>query len=151
MTVRIYGTGTMHVKFDQRTHFFRDGKETTQLAVKTGDRVYLDTQLFEGKVFAKNVHVETGNSHADASGQIVSFNERSGDMVVRDELAGSNVRFRIGPQTAIKNGTTTTTSGSLRPGTLIAVKFSPRSRSAGTADEVSSLLNPARRSRISVG
>lgn len=142
MTVRIYGTGTMYVKFDQRTHFFRDGKETTQLAVKKGDRIYLDTQLFEGKVFAKNVHVDTGHGPADASGQIVSFDPRSGDMVVRDELAGSNVKFRVGGQTAIKNGNSATTFGSLRPGTLIAVKFSPRSRSTGTADEVSIIAEP---------
>ena len=142
MTVRIYGTGTMYVKFDQRTHFFRDGKETTQLAVKKGDRVYLDTQLFEGKVFAKNVHVDTGHGPAHASGQIVSFNSSSGDMVVLDELAGSNVKFRVSPQTVIKNGSSATTFGTLRPGTLIAVKFSPRSRSSGTADEVSIIAEP---------
>lgn len=142
MTVRIYGTGNMNVKFDQRTHFFRDGKETTQLAVKKGDRIYLDTQLFEGKVFAKNVHVETGNTPADASGQVVSYNSRSGEMVVHDELAGSNVKFRVGPQTVIKTGNATTTPGALRTGTLIAVKFSPRSRTTGTADEVSIIAEP---------
>lgn len=142
MTVRVYGTGNMPVKFDQRTHFYRDGKETTQMTVKTGDRVYLDTQLFEGKVFAKNVHVETGNSPADASGQIVSFNAKNGDMVVRDELAGSTVKFRVGPQTAIKNGDSGTTQGALRPGALIAVKFSPRSSSRGTAEEVSIIAEP---------
>jgi hypothetical protein len=142
MTVRIYGKGTMNVKFDQRTHFFRDGKETTQLAVKKGDTVYLDTQLFEGKVFAKNVHDDTGHGPADASGQIVSFNSKSGDMVVRDDLAGSNVKFRVGPQTVVKNGQSASTFGSLRPGALIAVKFSPRSRSTGTAEEVSIIAEP---------
>ena len=142
MTVRIYGSKTMRVKFDQRTHFYRDGKETTQLAVKTGDRIYLDTQLFEGKVFAKNVHVETGSTPADASGQIVSFNAKSGDMVVRDDLAGANVKFRVGPQTVIKSGQSAATPGSLRAGALIAVKFSPRSRSTGTADEVSIIAEP---------
>jgi hypothetical protein len=142
MTVRVYGTGNMNVKFDQRTHFFRDGKETTQLAVKKGDRVYLDTQLFEGKVFAKNVHVETGITPADASGQIVSYNAGSGDMVVHDELAGTNVKFRVSPQTVIKNGTYTGNASALQPGALIAVKFSPRSRTTGTADEVSIIAEP---------
>lgn len=142
MTVRIYGSKTMRVKFDQRTHFYRDGKETTQLAVKTGDRIYLDTQLFEGTVFAKNVHVETGSTPADASGQIVSFNAKNGDMVVRDDLAGANVKFRVGPQTVIKSGQSAATPGSLRAGALIAVKFSPRSRSTGIADEVSIIAEP---------
>ena len=142
MTVHIYDAGTMRVKFDQRTHFYRDGKETTQLTVKKGDRVYLDTQLFEGKVFAKNVHVETGSRSADAGGQIVSFNPKSGDMVVQDQLAGSTVRFRVGPQTTVKQGNAKTTASALRPGSLIAVKFSPRSRSVGAAEEVSIIAAP---------
>ncbi|PYY14926.1 MAG: hypothetical protein DMG61_08415 [Acidobacteria bacterium] len=142
MTVHVYDSGTMHVKFDQRTHFYRDGKETTQLTVKKGDRVYLDTQLFEGKVFAKNVHVESGSRSADASGQIVSFNRKTGDMVVQDQLAGSAVKFRVDPQTTIKHGDAKTTASALRPGSLIAVKFSPRSRSTGTAEEVSIIAAP---------
>jgi hypothetical protein len=142
MSIRIYGAKTMNVKFDQRTHFFRGGKETTQLTVKKGDRVYLDTQLFEGKVFAKNVHVETGLNPADANGQIISYNSKNGDMTVRDELAGSTVRFRVGPNTAIKSGDSKATTGALRPGALVAVKFSPRTRATGTAEEISIIAEP---------
>jgi co-chaperonin GroES (HSP10) len=142
MTVSVYGSNAMQVKFDQRTHFFRDGKETTQMAVKRGDRVYLDTQLFEGKVFAKNVHIQTGNTPADASGQIMSFDRKSGNMVVFDQLAGSSVKFRVSPQTAIKSGDSGATLSSLRPGALIAVKFSPKSRNAGSADEISIIAEP---------
>ena len=142
MTVSVYGSGTMHVKFDQRTHFYRNGKETTQLAVKRGDRVYLDTQLFDGKVFAKNIHVETGASPADARGQIINFNRKNGDMVVRDQLAGTTVRFRVGSQTAVKSGDSSAPLSALRPGALIAVKFSPRSRNSGTAEEVSIIAEP---------
>jgi hypothetical protein len=142
MTIQVYDAGSMRLKFDQRTHFYRDGKETTQLTVKKGDRVYLDTQLFEGKVFAKNVHVESGSRSADASGQIVSFNPKSGDMVVQDQLAGSSVKFRVDPQTTIKNGESKTTASALRPGSLVAVKFSPRSRSTGSAEEVSIIAAP---------
>lgn len=142
MTIQVYDAGSMHLKFDQRTHFYRDGKETTQLTVKKGDRVYVDTQLFEGKVFAKNVHVESGSRSADASGQVVSFNPKSGDMVVQDQLAGSAVKFRVDPQTTIKSGESKTTASALRPGSLVAVKFSPRSRSTGSAEEVSIIAAP---------
>ena len=142
MTIQVYDAGSMRLKFDQRTHFYRDGKETTQLTVKKGDRVYLDTQLFEGKVFAKNVHVESGSRSADASGQIVSFNPKSGDVVVQDQLAGSTVKFRVNPQTTIKNGESKTTASALRQGSLVAVKFSPRSRSTGSAEEISIIAAP---------
>ena len=42
----------------------------------------------------------------------------------------------------IKNGDQNTTSGALRPGALVAVKFSPRSRTSGTAEEVSIIAEP---------
>jgi hypothetical protein len=142
MSVRVYGSNSMNVKFDQRTHFYRNGKETTQLAVKPGDHVYLDTQLFEGKVFAKNVHVATANGPADASGQILNFNYKNGDLTVRDELAGTTVKFRVGTQTKIKSGETVVGQSALRPGALVALKFSPRSRNAGIADEVSIIAEP---------
>ena len=141
MSVRVYDANTMNVKFDQRTHFYRDGKETTQMAVKKGDRVYLDTQLFQGKVYAKNVHVQSSSSPADASGQILSFDRQKGDMVVQDTLAGTSVKFRITPETRIKSGDTQGGQSSLRPGALIAVKFSPRSHGA-IAHEVSIIAEP---------
>lgn len=141
MSVQVYDAKTMNVKFDQRTHFYRDGKETTQMGVKKGDRVYLDTQLFEGKVYAKNIHVESSSSAADASGQIMSFDRKRGEMVVRDNLAGTTVRFRVTPDTRIKSGDMAGTQSSLRPGALIAVRFSPRSHGA-TADEVSIIAEP---------
>ena len=142
MTVQVYGAKPVSVKFDQRTHFYRDGKETTQLAVKTGDRVYLDTQLFDGKVFAKNVHVHTSTSLADANGQIVSFSRKSGDMIVHDQLAGTTVRFRVSPQTRIKVGDSVASQASLLPGALIAVRFSPRSHNVRSADEVNIIAAP---------
>jgi len=142
MTIQVYAAGPMHMKFDQRTHFYRDGKETTQLTVNKGDRVYVDTQLFEGKVYAKNVYAESGSRSADASGQIVSFNPKSGDMVVQDQLAGSTVKFRVDPQTTIKTSDAKTTASALRPGSLVAVKFSSRSRSTGSAEEVSIIAAP---------
>jgi hypothetical protein len=142
MTLKIYGSGTMKVKFDQRTHFYRDGRETTQLAVKKGDRVYIDTQLNQGSVFAKNIHIGTTINPADASGQLVSFDPQSGDMLVRDELSGSPVKFRLGQNTAIKNGSVTGRRSDLRPGALVAVKFSPESHGRGVADEIAIIAEP---------
>ncbi|PYY14868.1 MAG: hypothetical protein DMG60_19165 [Acidobacteria bacterium] len=72
----------------------------------------------------------------------MSFNRKTGDMVVQDQLAGSAVKFRVDPQTTIKHGDAKTTASALRPGSLIAVKFSPRSRSTGTAEEVSIIAAP---------
>ena len=142
MSVQIYGGKALSVKFDQRTHFYRDGKETTQLAVKHGDHVYLDTQLFDGSVFAKNVHIETGSSAADANGQIVSYSRKNGDMVIEDQLAGTSVKFRVSPQTRIKAGESAASQASLLPGALVAVKFSQKSQAIRSADEVNIIAAP---------
>ncbi|HEV2961050.1 MAG TPA: hypothetical protein VG649_04430, partial [Candidatus Angelobacter sp.] len=45
MTVNVFGGGRWKVGFDERTHIFRNGAETTQLAIKKGERVSVDTML----------------------------------------------------------------------------------------------------------
>lgn len=147
IVVKIYGGGTMKVAFDQRTRFFRDGREVTQMAIKPGDRVYLDTQLDKDqRIFAKNIHLQTTSSPADASGQIVAYNPRSGIMTLQDDLSSRPVRFRVAPSTSIVSQGKKTPSASvgsdLRPGALVAVKFSPMQQGGAVAEQVSIIAEP---------
>src|SRR3954469_14110127 len=87
MDVDSFGGGHMRVNFDERTHFFRNGVETTQLAIHKGDRVYVDTMLDNTRVFARNVRINTGVTAANASGQITSFNPKTGALTLRDQIA----------------------------------------------------------------
>ena len=140
MTIKIYGADSMNIAFDQRTHFFRDGREVTQTAVKPGDRVYVDTQIDQNQhVFAKNVHVETSSSPADASGQVLSYNQKSGEIIVQDNLSSKPVRFRVGPATQILNRGETNpqplAQKQLKPGSLVTVKFSPAHEGSGVVAE----------------
>src|SRR6266851_4304600 len=43
MAVAVFGGGRWTVFFDERTHIFRNGAETTNVALKKGERVYVDT------------------------------------------------------------------------------------------------------------
>ncbi len=147
IVLKIYGAGTMKIAFDQRTRFFRDGREVTQMAVKQGDRVYLDTQLDQARhIFAKNVHVQMTSSPADASGQILAYNPKSGVMMVQDNLSSRPVRFRVTPSTDIVAGGKATPSAfagnNLRPGALVAVKFSPMQQGGAVAQQVSIIAEP---------
>src|SRR5437588_4518519 len=47
----------MKLWFDERTHFYRGGRETTQAAIHQGDRVYADTMLDRPHVFARNIRI----------------------------------------------------------------------------------------------
>ena len=140
MTVKIYGADSMKIAFDQRTHFYRDGREVTQTAVKPGDRVYLDTQIDQNQhVFAKNVHVQTSSSPADAGGQVLSYDRKSGEIVLQDNLSSKPVRFRVGPSTQIlgegESNPQTLAQRQLKPGSLVTVKFSPARQGGGVIAE----------------
>lgn len=145
MDVDSYGGGHMRVHFDERTHFFRDGVETTQLAIRKGDRVYVDTMLDNTRVFARNVRVNTGVTAANASGQIMGFDPRSGALTLRDQIAARPITFMVDQSTSLtaekNSGVSSVTRNDLRPGALIAVKFAP-SGSRGVAKEISVLALP---------
>ena len=68
-----YGSSkTITVNFDERSHIYRDSRETTILGIQKGDRVYVDSMLIGPRVFARNLRVVTTTAPAEASGQIVA-------------------------------------------------------------------------------
>ena len=145
MDVDSFGGGRMRVHFDDRTHFYRDGVETTQLAIHKGDRVYVDTMLDNTRVFARNVRVNTGVTAANASGQITSFDPRTGSLTLRDQIAARPITFMIDQSTTLvaekNSGVSSVTRDDLRPGALIAVRFAP-SGNRGIAQQISVLAVP---------
>ncbi len=142
MAVRPFGGGSMDMYFDERTHIFRDGVETTQLGVRKGDRVYVDTMLDGSKVFARNIRVATTTTPADARGQILYYDANSGMMRLRDELSSQEVTFQVGSSTAIRNAGATGSRSDLKPGSLVAVRFSPEGPDRGAAQESSIIAVP---------
>jgi hypothetical protein len=145
MDVDSFGGGHMRVHFDERTHFFRDGVETTQLAVHKGDRVYVDTMLDKTRVLARNVRVNTGVAAASAAGQITRFDPRSGTLTLRDQIAARPITFTIDQNTILaadkNSGAASVTANDLRPGSIIAVNFAP-SGNRGVAKQVTVLALP---------
>jgi hypothetical protein len=142
MTLQIFGAGKMKLIFDQRTHFDRNGVETNQLAVKTGDRVYVDTQLANGKIFARNVHLRTAQGIASANGQVISYNPKTGDVSMRDQISQRPVNFRVTQTTVIKTRDSEGSPGLLQPNALIAVRLSAAPGNRSVADEVDVVASP---------
>lgn len=140
IAVQPFGSGSsMKMFFDERSHFFRDGRETTQLAVHKGDRVYVDTQLDDGRVFARNVRVESNAMPADASGRVIAYDPTRAWLTMRDELSSRPVTFRLDDHTVIKGQASA--ARELAPGSLISVRFAPGAN-RGLAQEVSVLAVP---------
>jgi len=114
------GGSSMHIYFDERTRFYRDGRETTMLAVQQGDRVYADTMQLGPNVFARSVRVLSTPGTVHASGQIVSVEGQR--VVLSDRLSGETVSFVLSPQTQI-TAAPGLTNAQLVPGALAQVQF----------------------------
>jgi hypothetical protein len=144
LTVHVFGGGRWSVNFDERTHIFHNGAETTQLALKKGERVYVDTQLDNNKhdIFARNIRVGVAAPPSDADGQIIAIDTRHNELTMRDSLNSVPVRFAVDPETRISNGQTPAAFKDVKPGTLVHVRFSASSPNRGLAREVDIIAAP---------
>lgn len=145
MTVRIFGNGGhWKIAFDERTHIFRNGAETTQLAIKKGERVYVDTMLDRKKheVFARNVRVGIQAPSADADGQITAVDTGRGTVQLVDKVNSSPIHVSVDSQTKIVYGTNPASLNDLKPGSLVHVRFSPEQANHGLAREITIVAAP---------
>jgi hypothetical protein len=143
MTVETFGGGKMKFVFDERSHVFRDGVETTQLAIKKGDRVYVDSQLDGPKIFARSVRVVTQLTPADADGQLLSYDQRNSVISMRDRLSSQPIRFAVNKDTKIlKDNEQPGSAADLRPGALVGVQFAPERANRGVAQKITVLAVP---------
>jgi hypothetical protein len=126
----------MKIFFDDRTHIFRDGVETTMLGIHHGDRIYVDTLLDGSRILAKNIRVETHGQAADARGQILEYNAKEGRLQLRDDLTSRPVSFRVTADTVVRSRERAGTLSGLLPRSLVQVHFSPDATGHGVAREV---------------
>jgi hypothetical protein len=140
LVVKIFGGGQWTMAFDERTHFYRDGKETTFEEVKKGDRVYVDTLLDGHQILARNVRVKTTSRPADAQGQVTGLGH--GSISVLDSLSGKPVQFRIAGDTQVKRAGQVVSIDDVQQGSLIAVQFAPEKENRGVAQEITIVAAP---------
>jgi len=132
----------MKMFFDERSHFFRDGRETTQLGVRKGDRVYVDTQLDNGRIFVRNIRVDTNQMPADAAGQVIFYDPTRALLTIQDQLSSQPVSFRLDEHTQVKGEGGAASTRDLVPGSLVTVRFAPAPVRQGIAQEVSIVARP---------
>jgi cold shock CspA family protein len=144
LSVAVFGGGHWTVNFDERTHIFRNGAETTQLALKKGERVYVDTQLDNNRhdIFARNIRVGVAQLPADADGQIVNVDQKHNELTLRDTINSVPVRFAVDQDTRISSGQRPAAFKDVKPGTLVHVRFAAESPNRGLAREINILALP---------
>jgi hypothetical protein len=144
MTIAVFAGNRWKIAFDERTHVFLNGAETTQLAIKKGERVYVDTMLDPQKheVFARNIRLGVALPAADADGQIDKVDESNGTVTLRDQINSAPIRFSVDSNTRIVYGANPASVHDLKPGSLIHVRFSPEHSNRGLAREITVLAAP---------
>lgn len=144
MVIAIFAGKRWKIAFDERTHIFLNGAETTQTAIKKGDRVYVDTML-DGKkhdIFARNIRVGQAMPAADADGQIADLDEAHRTVTLRDQVNSAPIRFIVDSNTRIVYGTNPASLHDLKPGSLVHVRFSPEQTNRGLAREITVVAQP---------
>ena len=141
VTLQPFGSGKkVKLHFDERSHIYRDGRETTILAINKGDRVYADTILVGPDVFATKLRVQSASGPAEARGQIQSVD---GDMLeVRDQLSGQVVMVHLPDDAKIKRAKGNVSRDDLKAGALVAMTFIPNSREENAIREMEILASP---------
>lgn len=144
MTIAIFGGVRWKIAFDERTHVFLNGRETTQLAIKKGERVSVDTMLDNQKhdIFARNIRLGVPVPAADADGQISEIDEAHSTVTLRDEINSRPIRFLVDSNTRIVYGANPASFRDLKPGTLVHVRFSPEQANRGLAREIKVVAAP---------
>ena len=127
MVVQPYGTKQkMHLRFDTRTRFYRDGNPVTQKDVQQGQRVYLDTMLNHEKVFAKTIWIRTSTESGVGRGQIIAFDAQKKILTVRDELSSQPLKMNLTSSTVVRRGNQPSSVNDLKEGALVALSFGPQ-------------------------
>jgi len=142
ITVKIFGGKSTRILFDSRTHVYCDGAAVSAGDLRNGERVYLDTMLAGTNIFAKNIRAITQGPTGQNSGQVVSYDARTGELLLNDAIFSQNVKLRILPTTMIFRRGQRASGSELLPGTLVSVAFLPNGSGEPVARQVSILANP---------
>jgi Domain of unknown function (DUF5666) len=123
LTVQVFGGGKMKVFFDTRTHIYNGNALGTAPDLRTGDRVYLDTILDGGNIFARNIRLATQATGGRSQGVVISYHSGKNELLLRDLLSPEAVKLRLTANTQIVQDGRVAYASQLVPGTLVDVDF----------------------------
>jgi hypothetical protein len=142
MVLQVFAGRRMSLLFDERTRLLRDGKVASLEGLKNGERAYVDTTLDGSDIFVRSIRIGTAVPSGQSSGQVVSFDNATGELSFRDTLSPEPVTMRLAADTRILSGDHTVAPTELRPGALVALTFDPTAGRAPVVRQISILASP---------
>jgi hypothetical protein len=142
MTLNLFGGGKTRILFDARTHVYRDGTAASVEDLQNGARVYVDTVLAGVDILAQNIRVRTQDATGQGSGQVASYDARSGFLLLNDAVSPRQLKLRLSPATVVSREGQAASADDLRAGTLVSVTFATDGSGQPVARTVSILAAP---------
>jgi len=140
--VRAFGGRDVTIDFDGRTKVIREQTSVSTREIRPGARIYADTIVVNGRIFAKTVHIETSPTLGEVRGQVTHYDPTRHVLSIRDALAPEPVQIRITPETAIHAGDRPAEPSRLVVGTLVRIGFRPGPEGADVAQKIEILAQP---------
>ncbi len=150
-TLQVYGQKPLKIFYDERTQVFRDGVRIPLRDLNNCEHASVQTTLDDTSVFAISVHILSSQPQGDFSGQVLSYNPGSGELVLGSHGGGQPFKIFVSKDTAFKRegqeATTSAASGSsdLQKGTLVAATFEADKAGQGVAKQITILATPGSR------
>ncbi len=135
----------MNALFDPRTRVFLAGKEATLADLKVGERVYLETMLDDGTVFARAIRLKASPGAGQSQGTVLKYRIDRGELTLRDAISPSPIHVRINSSTKFMQGDRTIAASVLTAGSLVSVTFNAGGNGRDIARQISILALPGTR------
>jgi hypothetical protein len=142
ITIRVFGGGKIKALFDPRTNVSSNGKKGSVEELKTGQRIYADTILLNGTVFARNIRLSGTNPTGEVQGMVVAYRGNRNALELRDPLSPAPMNLRLTSGTRITRGNQSASTNDLVAGTLVSVNFLPEPGDRPVARQVTILITP---------
>jgi hypothetical protein len=142
MVVRAFGGRDISIDFDVRTQVLRGAAPVDMREVRAGTRVYADTILKDGRIFAKALRLEGSSVLGETRGQVLSYDAGSGLLKVRDIVSAQPLSLRLTPRTDIRSGDQPARSSDLVSGTLVQIAFQGVSDGPSVAEKINVMARP---------
>jgi hypothetical protein len=142
VTLRLFGGGKTTIFFDGRTSVYRDRQPASLTELKPGERIYVDTILYDDMVFARNIDLRTGRAQGESQGIVLSYRPNRNELIVRDVTAPTPLKLRIAASTHIVRNGQPSSASYLREGALVSLRFGAESEDRDVAQQITILAEP---------
>ena len=142
MTLRVFGGRDLTLNFDVRTCVTKGEALASMRDVRPGMRVYADTILNDGRIFAKAIRVSTIAPLGEAQGQVTGYEADKRLLRVRDAISSRGFNLQITGNTDIRSNGQAVPVQELRSGALVKVVFKSGLESTNLAEKIDVLAQP---------